>query len=332
MHIIQKSQYRSHTNANEVNISSNKTSQRTDYPAGSTERQSLPVQINHAYITRPAQSKSTLPHESVAAISSASHSNSYTPSDRSNPGMFMPLSVHTDRSKYHMVHKSYDDLYQRSSIIAPMQPQYLVNYPGREKPPVAGQNAHNAKMPRHFEPYAGGGGKSATPTPSQLPPNDPLTTRKSFDPTIYPRSQSANIFYHEQDRLKAVDRDIQLASNNLLSPYSYGPSNSAKSHNEYYNQFNAATQQKWSNEMRITQSPIASPHPQANPNMAMSQNPISASSLPYGMHRQNPSVNTHSFFFQISIHNTNLNQIFHLIGEPECNISIASPNTSCITI
>lgn len=267
--------------------------QRTDYPAGSTERQ-LPVQINQANLTRPQQSKSSVPHESVATASSASHSSSYTPSDRSKPGMFMPLPVHTDKSKYHMVHKSYDDLYQPSSTIAPMQPQYLVNYPGREQPPVAAQNAHNAKMPRHFEPFA----KSATPTPSQLPTNEPMTSRKSFDPTFYPRSQSANIFYHEQDRLKPIDREMQAANNNLLSPYNYGSANSTKPQIEYYNQLNAATQQKWSNETRITQSPIAtvsSPHPQNNPNIAMSQSPMSASPLPYGIHRQNSSVNT--FFF-----------------------------------
>lgn len=293
-HIIQKSLYRPHIDAAKTNATANTIPQRNDYLHGSDERQPESMQINRPNLPRPAQSRSSLPQENRDGPPSGHHPNPvYTPSDRTNPTLFNPLQAQTDKGRYHMVHKSYDDLYQRSSTMSPLHNQYLPAshaFPNREQSSVVVQNAQTAKLPRHFGPFTSSG-KMSTP-----PSNDPNASRQTNDLTIYPRSQSANLFYHEQNRIKPI-RDMQSTSSSPMNAYNYAPSNATKSH-EYYSQMNV-THQKWSGQTRVSQSPIAaapSPHGLSNHSGSIPQSPISASPLPYPMHRQNPSVNYHTFF------------------------------------
>lgn len=238
------------------------------------------MQINRPNMSRPAQSKSSM-------SPAGPHSQAYA--DRTNPTIFNPLQAQTDKSKYHMVHKSYDDLYQRSSTMSPLHNQYSSAshaFSSREPSSVVVQNAHTAKHPRHFEPFTSSGKVS---TPSS---NDPIASRQTNDLTIYPRSQSANLFYHEQNRIKPI-RDMHPTSSNMMNAYNYAAASPAKSH-EYYSQMNAQ-HHKWAGQPRVSQSPITAippTHGPSNHTGGTSQNPISASPLPYPIHRQNPSVNS----------------------------------------
>lgn len=276
-HIVPKALYRPHADAMKA-----APVQRNEYAHASNDRQPTPSPSPLGHTT-----KLSGPHDSRDAT--PSHPTAYPPSDRTKPALFNPLQPqHADKPKYHMVHKSFDDLYQRSATMSPLHNQYLpvpANLAGRDLVPVAVQGTHAAKPPqRHFESF-GVGGKAPMPTMSTEP-------RKSNDLTIYPRSQSANLFYHEQNRIKPM-RDLPT-SNAMMNAYNYPPPppSAAKPH-DYYYQMNAA-QSKWSNQSRITQSPITttpSPHSLGGPGAdALSHSPISASPLPYPMHRQNPSV------------------------------------------
>lgn len=278
-----KNLYRPHADS----VKANASVQRNEYGHGTSDRQP----------TIPSAKAQSKPHDNRDTIS---HPSAYLPSDRTKPTLFNPLQPHADKARFHMTHQSFDDLYQRSSTMSPLQNQYSqvpANSAGHEPTTAAVQITHTKKpLQRHFETFAlgGNGGGSGSGNDGKMSTPLPIEPRQSNDLTNYPRSHSANLFYHEQNRIKPI-RDLPSTSNNLMNAYNYATLNSAKPH-DYYYQANTA-QPKWSNQTRITQSPITtapSPHSLSGQIVdAMSHSPISASPLPYPMHRQNPSVTIH---------------------------------------
>lgn len=328
-HIIQKSLYRSHVDSSvKSNAITNSNAIRSGYPQVS-EDVSMRI-VSQMQIPQSKSSSKLVQSKPLTSRSNETHdpknmpSNAYTAASErskydaapSNSQIYNPSSSSHQRSdlkgSMHSIHKptlySNDDLYQRNLTISPLNHQYLSGshaFHHRDTPTVVIQNTNPSKMHRHYEQHFNSNEKMSMP-----PMNESNTMRQTNDLSIYPRPHSANLFYHEQNRIKPINSANEIhpasSSSSHINSYNYSYSSASTSSsspmsnlnkpNDYYNQMNLS--QKWSSQSRITQSPISSassPHCISNQNARVSQSPVSASPLPYQIHRQNPSVRIHIF-------------------------------------
>lgn len=321
-HIIHKNMYRPHADSSsKTSATARSTTAHTDYPQISEDVTMLLVQ--HASQTKVSQTKPSAPSkpptplhriESRAASNAPNASNAssipphaYSPKpiERPNSQNYYPHAVHQAEKSMQNMQKLYnEELYQRNLAVSPAHHQYASPahvFQHRDVQPALVPNPSNQKLlPNHhaYEQYSTE--KAPMPPKSGHPSSEVNVHRLPSDAAMYARPASTNMMYHEQNRLKPIHsaaQEVQSSSSGHMNTYSYSTGRPASAHNlnkpaDYYNQMNPP--QKWSNQTRITQSPIStalSPHSISSQNtrISQSQSPVGASPLPYQMHRQSPS-------------------------------------------
>lgn len=327
-HIIHKNLYRPHADssskintpppakaqtpitATTVTASTRSTPIQSDYPQISDDITMSLVQ--HGVEPKVSQMKMVAPSkpptpvhriENRATAAGAAASNQPSPShiysptslERRNSSNYYPHPVHSADKSMSTVQKiNNDEMYQRNLTVSSAH-QYTssAHMFHRDVPVTIGPNQ---KIHHAYEQYAS---SEKPPLPKSIHSTMEMNTMRSTnDP--YNRPSSANLLYHEPNRNKPIHsaQEMQPSSSNHINAYNYPSGRPASAHNmnkpaDYYCQMNPP--QKWPSQTRITQSPISSapsPHSIIGSNTSTPQQiqyPVSASPLPYQMHRQSPS-------------------------------------------